>query len=80
MSESDTTEKLSFEQALEQLEKIVESLESGDTPLSELVDRYEQGTRLIEHCRSKLNDAEIRIQKISETKDGVTVENLVVDS
>ncbi len=80
MSEPDTTEKLNFEQALEQLEKIVESLESGDTPLAELVDRYEQGTRLIAHCRSKLNDAEIRIQKISETKEGVTVENLVVDS
>ena len=56
--------KLSFEQALQQLETIVGQLEKGQVPLEESIAIYEQGTALKAHCESKLRDAEARIEKI----------------
>ncbi len=52
----------SFEQALDQLEQIVDSMESGDVPLAELLAKYEAGTRLLQVCESRLKDAELRIE------------------
>ena len=59
-----------------QLESIVESLETGETPLTELVEKYEKGTRLIEQCRAKLGDAELRIRKIEDSGDGFKLESM----
>ncbi|MEQ1755482.1 MAG: exodeoxyribonuclease VII small subunit [Micropepsaceae bacterium] len=56
--------KLSFEQALQQLETIVQQLEKGQVPLEESIAIYEKGTALKAHCESKLRDAEARIEKI----------------
>lgn len=56
--------KLSFEQALQQLEAIVQQLEKGQVPLEESISIYEKGTALKAHCEAKLRDAEARIEKI----------------
>jgi exodeoxyribonuclease VII small subunit len=56
--------KLSFEQALQQLEAIVQQLEKGQVPLEESIAFYEKGTALKSHCEAKLRDAEARIEKI----------------
>jgi exodeoxyribonuclease VII small subunit len=56
--------KLSFEQALQQLEAIVQQLEKGQVPLEESITFYEKGTALKAHCEAKLRDAEARIEKI----------------
>ena len=58
-----------FEKALEQLESLVENMESGKTPLDELVDKYEQGSRLLKICQKHLKSAEIKIEKLKDTKD-----------
>jgi exodeoxyribonuclease VII small subunit len=55
---------LSFEQALQQLESIVQQLEKGQVPLEESITIYEKGTALKAHCEAKLRDAEARIEKI----------------
>lgn len=55
---------LSFEQALQQLETIVQQLEKGQVPLEESIAIYEKGTALKAHCEAKLRDAEARIEKI----------------
>lgn len=55
---------LSFEQALQQLETIVQQLEKGQVPLEESITIYEKGTALKAHCETKLRDAEARIEKI----------------
>ncbi len=55
---------LSFEQALQQLETIVQQLEKGQVPLEESIAIYEKGTALKAHCETKLRDAEARIEKI----------------
>lgn len=56
--------KLSFEDALKQLEEIVGRLESGRVELEESIAIYERGAALKAHCEARLKDAEARIEKI----------------
>ena len=56
--------KLTFEQALRQLEEIVQRLEKGQVDLEDSISIYERGTALKAHCEAKLRDAEARIEKI----------------
>lgn len=67
-------EKLTFEDALEELEKIVRSLESGQGGLDDAISAYERGASLKKHCEAKLAQAKMRVEKISFA-DGVKVEN-----
>ncbi|HEY8595570.1 MAG TPA: exodeoxyribonuclease VII small subunit [Devosiaceae bacterium] len=62
--------ELSFEAALEQLEKIVQKLESGQAPLSESITLYERGEALKKRCETLLATAEARIEKITLSRDG----------
>ena len=55
---------LTFEQALKQLEDIVQRLEKGQVDLEDSIAIYERGTALKAHCEAKLRDAEARIEKI----------------
>jgi exodeoxyribonuclease VII small subunit len=63
--------KLSFETALSQLETIVETMESGDVPLADLLAKFEQGTKLLKVCETRLKDAELKIELLKKQKDGV---------
>jgi exodeoxyribonuclease VII small subunit len=65
-----TATKLSFEDALGKLETIVESMESGEVPLAELLAKFEEGTRLLKVCESRLKDAELKIEQLKKQKDG----------
>ena len=62
--------KLSFEEALTKLETIVESMESGDVPLADLLARFEEGTKLLKLCETRLKDAELKIEQLKKQKDG----------
>ena len=53
---------MTFEKGLEKLESIVEEMESGDLPLDDLIKKYEEGSKLLKHCDSKIKDAEKKIQ------------------
>lgn len=68
-----TEAKLSFEAALGKLEAIVESMESGEVPLAELLAKYEEGTKLLQVCESRLKDAELKIEQLKKQKDGSIV-------
>jgi len=71
--------KLSFEDALGKLETIVESMESGDVPLAELLAKFEDGTKLLKVCEARLKDAELKIEQLKKQKDGsVTFEKFEV--
>ena len=59
-----------FEEALEKLEAIVETMEAGDLPLETLIARYEEGTRLANACQEKLAEAELKIQQLEKTAAG----------
>ena len=58
-------EQLTFEDAIERLEKMLDSMESDQTPLAELVTQFEEGSLLLKTCRSKLQDAELKIEKLN---------------
>ena len=59
-----------FEEALEKLEAIVETMEAGDLPLETLIARYEEGTRLAKACQEKLAEAELKIQQLEKNAAG----------
>ncbi len=64
---------LSFEQALEQLEKIVSELESGQAPLERSIEIYERGAALKAHCEARLAAARLRVEKIVVGPEGQAV-------
>ncbi len=70
MTKQKSTETLSFEEALVELETIVRNLETGKVPLEESIAAYERGAALKKHCENKLRDAQAKIEKITVGKDG----------
>ena len=58
--------KLSFEEAITGLTDIVGKIEQGQIPLQDSLQQYERGMALIKHCRTILQKAEKRIEKITE--------------
>lgn len=56
-----------FEEALKKLEAIVDEMESGDLPLDSLLARFEEGTRLLKNCQSKLDEAELKISRLEKS-------------
>tara|TARA_B100001179_G_C18512940_1_gene369389 strand:+ start:648 stop:902 length:255 start_codon:yes stop_codon:yes gene_type:complete len=61
---------LKFEEALSELEDIVEKLEQGDIDLEDSISIYQRGVFLKEHCERKLKSAEMEINKIVSLPDG----------
>lgn len=73
-------QKMSFEAALNELEEIVQKLESGDVDLEKSIEIYSRGAELKQHCEAKLKDAQARIDKIVTSADGaVGTEAFTVD-
>lgn len=59
-----------FERSLEELETIVNRLESGDLPLEESLELFERGVKLSRKCRERLANAERRIEVLTKDADG----------
>ena len=57
--------KLTFEEAIKELTDIVGKIETGEIPLQQSLSQYERGMALIKHCRTILQKAQGRIEKIS---------------
>lgn len=64
------TAKKTFEQAMKQLEQIVQDLESGDMPLEKALKKFEEGIRLSKFCSSKLDETEKRITILMQDSNG----------
>jgi len=64
--QKDDIGKLGFEEAIKELGNIVGKIEQGQIPLQDSLKQYEKGMALIKHCRTILEKAEKRIEKISE--------------
>ena len=69
MAAPNALEKMSFEEALDELETIVRDLETGKAPLEKSISSYERGIALKQHCETKLRDARAKIEKITVGKD-----------
>ncbi len=74
VSKPDTME-LAFEEALKYLETVIGELESGNVPLEKLVEKYEEGTSLLKVCHKRLNQAELKIEKLRKKAGQPAFEN-----
>ena len=61
---------ISFEEALRELEAIVESLEHGDVSLDNAIAAFERGTALKVHCQARLEEARMKVEQIRVPADG----------
>jgi exodeoxyribonuclease VII small subunit len=66
------TELIKFEHALGELEKIIVEMEGVDLPLEKLIERYEQGMRLVKICGDKLTEAEQKIEVLTKSHPDLT--------
>jgi exodeoxyribonuclease VII small subunit len=69
MANKNTADK-KFEVALEELEGVVEQLESGDLPLEDALRAFEKGVSLVKYCNQKLTDVEKKIELLVRDKEG----------
>ena len=65
--------KLTFEQSMKRLEKIIDDLENGNVQLENAVSLYSEGIQLQDHCKNKLENAKLKINKIAKGKDKVVI-------
>jgi exodeoxyribonuclease VII small subunit len=62
-------DSLTFEQAIQRLEKIVADMEAAELPLEDVLKKYEEGTRLVRFCSQKLDEAEKKIELLTKKSD-----------
>ena len=60
----------SFEQSLKRLEQIVDDLEQGNVPLDNAILLYEEGVQISKVCLQKLQDAELKIKRLTKSING----------
>lgn len=70
MAELADIESLSFEDALKELEQIVEQLERGEVQLDQSIALYERGAALKAHCAARLQEAQLKVDKLVIGSDG----------
>ena len=58
---------MTFEEALKELEETVKKLEAGETTLDEAMSLFEKGVTLTKNCRKMLDEAQLRVKKVTET-------------
>jgi exodeoxyribonuclease VII small subunit len=71
-------EQLDFEQALRELEALVEKLESGELSLEESLKHFERGVSLTRICQSALENAEQKVQILTEKSGAPRLESIVL--
>lgn len=72
------SQKITFEQAMSELDEIVRKLENGQIPLEEAVKTYEKGMELKKICEEELKNAEMKIEKLQIQK-GTPVQTEALD-
>ena len=70
---NNSLEKLSFEDAMKELEKLVDSLDKGDVSLDEAIAAYDRGSQLKDYCQKKLHEAKMKVETIQSSDNFDTV-------
>lgn len=76
---SKPVDKMSFEEALAELEGIVRQLEAGEVELEKSIAIYERGAALKAHCEARLKSAELKVERIVQGAGGPTTEPAAFD-
>ena len=72
MSNNDL-EKLTFEEAMKELEELVDSLDKGDVSLDEAIAAYDRGSQLKDYCEKKLQEAKMKVDTIQSSDNIDTI-------
>lgn len=64
MASDNILDKMTFEDAMRELEKLVDFLDKGDVSLDEAIAAYDRGSQLKDHCQKKLNEAKMKVETI----------------
>ena len=64
---NDVLDKLTFEEAMRELEKLVDSLDKGEVSLDEAIAAYDRGSQLKDYCQKKLHEAKMKIETIQSS-------------
>ncbi len=72
MSNNDL-EKLTFEEAMKELEELVDSLDKGDVSLDEAIAAYDRGSQLKDYCQKKLQEAKMKVDTIQSSDNIDTI-------
>ncbi len=78
MAGKKSMKNMKFEEALSELEAVVEKLQNGDLPLEEAIEEFQRGTELSKICLEKLNAAKNTVQKLvvnPEDEEDYQIEN-----
>ena len=68
-----------FEQSLGRLEEIVRQMERGDMPLEQALSLFEEGTALVSSCTKLLDEAELKVVRLTKGADGKPQETEFAD-
>lgn len=68
-----------FEQSLTRLDEIVRQMERGEVPLEESLKLFEEGTKLVAFCSKLLDEAEMKVVRLTKGADGEPVETELDD-
>ena len=72
---NDPLEKMTFEDAMKELENLVDALDKGDVSLDEAIAAYDRGSQLKDHCQKKLNEAKMKVETIQSTGESNVIPN-----
>ena len=73
INDDEKINKLSFEEAMKQLQEIVERLEKGQETLENAIELYQLGNKLKVHCSKMLTSAKGKIEKITHVNEGEVI-------
>ena len=69
--------EIKFEKAIQRLEKIVDDLEKGELDIDKSLEIFEEGIKMSRVCSKKLNEAEAKIEKLTQNQKGELVTDLL---
>ena len=76
MSNDNVIDTMTFEEAMNELEKLVESLDKGDISLDQAISAYDRGSQLKDLCQKKLNEAKMKVETIQSDNSDVIPDKL----
>ncbi len=72
-------EKMSFEEAINELETIIKSIDSGNETLESAIKNFEKGIELKKHCEKTLHNAKLKIEKISKNGEEYQIQECNIE-
>ena len=73
-AEQSTVSPISFEEAMVELEGIVQEMDGEDVPLEQLMEKFSRGKKLLNFCQSRIDEAQQRVELISAGQDGAELQ------